>query len=599
MGNPADNRKSLGAIIAAVAQTEKSGIVHGEELRISILRNYTVDSLVPLLKYYCHASSLQPVITMGDYDNIRQEILDETSHIYTERPHIIVVSVLLEHLDPACSRHDWTPAVARETLFGALEELLRRTSAMVVLNTVLAPLSAENSLGIVRQAGHRISGVQALNASIREFCHSHSDQVFVADWERMLQCTGEEQALDYRFWYMYRAPFRKDFLAHYARYIVKVGRALKGRASKCLILDCDNTLWGGVVGEEGIGGIQLDRNEYPGRCYYDFQQTVLNLISQGVIVALCSKNNEEDVWEVLDTHPHCLLKRHHLAAWRINWQNKADNIGSLAAELNLGLDSMVFVDDSSIECQTVRDFRPEVTVVQTPELLYELPRLLFGLDLFDTLTVGAEDQHRTQMYAAERERVQLREQVQSIDDYLTTLELQTEIQEAAEEDLPRVAQLIGKTNQFNLTTQRYTEGQVREFAASTDSRVFTMRAGDRFGDLGLVAVLIARRDGSEGTIDSLLMSCRALGRKLEITFVDRCLAALEKAWEVSAWRAEYRRSAKNAQVECFWDSLGFLPEKQTIESKFYVLPVSQRRRPDHNIIDHSNQKHLWKTQSNA
>src|SRR5690606_34181681 len=252
------------------------------------------------------------------------------------------------------------PAEAEGAVSSMLSDLVQRTATPVVVNTFLPPLDVENGLAVGRGAHRRVAGVGRLNAAIREIAARHPGQIYVVDSERIARRVGEEKVFDYRFMYMYRTPFRKEFMERFCVEIAEIGRLLKGRTRKCLVLDCDNTLWGGVVGEDGLDGIALNPHEYPGRCFYDFQRTILNLIDQGIVVTLCSKNNEADVLEVLDNHPHSLLRRSHVAAWRINWNNKADNIIELAKELNLGLDSFVFVDDSSMECQLVREAVPDV-----------------------------------------------------------------------------------------------------------------------------------------------------------------------------------------------------------------------------------------------
>lgn len=579
MASVVEQLGSLGQVLEAVTAFEADGRQR-VPLRIAILRNYTIESIVPLLKVLTYKADLEPSITVGNYDNIRQEVLDPTSHVYASKPDIVVASFLLEHLDPDCMRSGWDPTTARDAILSTLSDLVERSRALVMVNTLLPPLHAEAGLLAPAQVKHRINQVHAINREIREFAAKHSHQVFVVDWERILRLVGEERAIDFRFWYMSRAPFKKDFLAHYAWEVVRAGRALKGKSKKVLVLDCDNTLWGGVVGEEGPNGIHLDPFEYPGRCFYDFHKSILNLVEHGVIVALCSKNNEPDVFEVIDSHPNCLIRRSHLAGWRVNWTDKASNIAALATELNLGLDSFVFVDDSSVECDLVKTRLPEVTVIQAPASFYDLPRLLYRDGLFDTLAVSSEDAARTASYVAERGRVEAQSSFGSPDEYLASLDLKAIIHEATESELPRVAQLLSKTNQFNLTTRRHSESLVREFAASPDAAVYTLAASDRFGDLGIVGVLIARRDGSAGVIDSLLMSCRALGRKLEIAFVDHCLTALEERWQVREWRAEYLPTKKNGQVAEFYDSLGFSRVDSSAAGVSYGVDVLSRKRED-------------------
>jgi FkbH-like protein len=287
---------------------------------------------------------------------------------------------------------------------------------------------------------------------------------------------------------------------------------------------------------------------------------------------------------VLDRHPHALLKRDHLSAARIGWSGKAGNIAAIAAELNVGLDAVVFVDDSDLECDQVRTMLPDVTVVKAPAEAYDLPRLLYVDGLFDALWISAEDRERTRMYREARTRDAASVGFADVESYLRSLHLKADVRRATPETLPRIAQLIGKTNQFNLTTRRYSDAEVNTFADDADCAVFSLSASDRFGDLGLVGVLIAKRRGSEAAVDSLLLSCRALGRRLELVFVDRALTMLDAAWRPAVWTAEYIATGRNAQVEHFWDALGFDVVDRTPASATYRVSAEARTRPDLDFV---------------
>jgi len=321
--------------------------------------------------------------------------------------------------------------------------------------------------------------------------------------------------------------------------------------------DCDNTLWGGIVGEDGRQGIQLDPHEYPGNIHHAFQRQLVQLVRQGVLLVLCSKNNEADVLEVIDQHPGCFIRREHLSGWRINWQDKARNLEELAAELNLGLDSFVFIDDSPVECGLVRQLLPMVDVLQAPKRVYRLPELLRDYSGFFRLVVTEEDRRRTAQYQAQRQREAERSHAGSLTDYLAGLGLVAEIGPALAEEVPRVAQLTQKTNQFNLTTRRYGEGEIARLHEDPDSLVLCLKAQDRFGDYGLTGVAIVVRKDKSAEIDTFLLSCRILGRRLEDVFLNRVLAAALAAWPVESASAEYLRTRKNAQVADFYERLGF------------------------------------------
>ncbi|MBK8286571.1 MAG: hypothetical protein IPK97_17850 [Ahniella sp.] len=308
-----------------------------------------------------------------------------------------------------------------------------------------------------------------------------------------------------------------------------------------------------MVGEDGVDGIQLDGHQYPGRAFVDFQTTVLHLAERGVMVTLCSKNNEGDVFEVLDKHPWSRIKRAHLAGWRINWNDKASNIVELAEELNLGLDSFVFIDDNPVECGLITQMLPQVTVLQVPKKLHELPALLLRDGLFDTLRFTEEDRKRAQLYQGESQRKSARGSFDSIDAYLQSLQTVAVINRASAASIPRIAQLTQKTNQFNLTTRRYSEQDIEAFIADPDAAVYSLTVRDRFGVLGLVGaqLIVGWRSDGTGRL-TLLMSRRVLGRRLEDAMIGYCFA------EIRATRSGGRDgkpsipTAKNAQVADFW-----------------------------------------------
>lgn len=548
-------------------------------LSIAILRNHTIEPMVPLLKAEAAQVGLAVAVTLGGYDTVRQDVLDTASHLHATPPDLVVLSLMLEYLAPASGGAHWDSSEARAFVRGTLADLVARTHATILVTTFVAPLHHENPFGAARRADHRVSRVEELNDDIRQIARDHPRRLFVVDSACIVQRLGEAKAFDYRFGYMYRAPLAKDFLHAVAREIVTVGRLLRGRIKKCLVLDCDNTLWGGVIGEDGLDGIALDPQEFPGRCYHDFQRAVLNLAAGGVVLALCSKNEEADVLAVLDRHPHCLLKPSDFGAWRINWRDKADNLRELAIELNLGLDAFVFVDDSEWECDLVRSQLPLVTVLQAPARPYDLPALLYRSGWFTSLGTSSEDARRTEMYREAQVRTEARQTFTDYRAYLSSLGLRATIAPASKATLPRVAQLVAKTNQFNLTTRRHSEEQLETFADRPDWSVFTLAAADKFGDLGLVGVLIAQRVDDTARVDSLLLSCRALGRELEMAFVDRCFDTLERRWSIAEWTAEYRPTAKNAQVARFWNRFGFDPTPTEDGVVAYRLPTARRIKP--------------------
>ena len=556
-GTIADSVISLPEMQDYVHTMEVSSDSSAIPIRFSFLRNFTVEGIEPYLKYHCYTSALAPKITFGDYGTVRQEILDKTSHLYATNPDIVVLSLFLESYLPNYFQPEWRAAGVFDDLKELFTSVASGTNAIIAINTFVPPFFPDFGIANTAVSTNRYDEVLQLNQLLRSFVQSNSGKFVLIDWERFLRLLGEGESMDYRFWYMSKAPFKPRFLNLYALELLKTAKALKGKSKKCLVLDCDNTLWGGIVGEDGIQGIKLDRHSYPGNVYHSFQQSVLNLHERGVLIVLCSKNNEEDVWEILDKHHDCLLKRTHLSAWRLNWEDKVTNIKSLAQELNLGLESFVFVDDNPSECEIVKSMIPEVTVLRVPPKIHSYPSLLERDGLFDTLTLSAEDRQRSEMYRAEASRKHEQAKYESIDSFLASLDLSVVIHEARKDEIPRIAQLTQKTNQFNLTTRRYSESQIASFCDAPDAAVLSLSARDKFGDYGLTGVLIAKRENDICTVDSLLLSCRILSKRIEVAFLLQALNLLEKKWPVTTWHAEYIPTNKNHQVEKFWQHMGF------------------------------------------
>jgi FkbH-like protein len=562
----------MGALLAAVSDAEAADLEWRADARIHFLRNYTTEPVDPYLTFHLLRDDIRATISHGGYGTIGQELLDPAGSGIAEPPDIFVLSLLVEFVDPAVDDDEWTADLAMQELDAYIGTVLEHSSALVIANTFLPPIDAL----IAGTAAAFTDEIDRLNRHLVELQARKPDRIAICDWQDMPGLVDFRSTMDKRFWASSQAPFRAGFLDLYARSIAGFVRAIKGLSKKCLVLDCDNTLWGGVVGESGVEGIELHDSKEPGASFYRLQQEAIRLYERGVMLALCSKNNEEDVWNVLDTHPHALLKRSHLVAWRINWEDKASNIAALAQELNIGLDSMVFVDDSPRERALVADRLPEVSLVVLPDDAPPPPGLLRRDAWFEAVSTSAEDAGRTRMYQEQSARSEERTRFSDLSGYLRSLETRVRIDAVDERGVPRVSQLTQKTNQFNLTTRRYTEADIRAFLDDASSAVYRMTVGDRFGDMGVTGVFIARLEDTTATIDTLLLSCRILGRRIEVAFVDQCMRALEQRWPISEWRAEYIATRKNRQTAEFWDTLGFDVIEESDAGKRYASPADSR-----------------------
>ena len=535
-------------------------------LHIAVLRNISIDPILPYWEYEGLLQDAQVKVSMGGFDQIVQEATQEGGMIGPQTGVVVVFPYLpplapnLVHAFPAASDSVLSDEQTHleNQVRAIMAGLRKKTQGMVLWHSFETPAYPARGVQEDQHPLGQIERIGSLNAFVRSELERHAG-AYIVNMDRCRSRVGADAFYDRRLWQIARGPYSLAGLQEIAREDFTFIRALRGKNAKCLVVDCDNTLWGGIVGEDGIENLRLGQS-YPGNAYLDFQREIVNLHDRGILVALCSKNNESDVWEVFDRHPDMLLKRHHLAAWRINWLDKAANLRALAAELNIGIDSIVFADDSEFEIDLVRDLVPEVhTLHLPPHAPHEYAHTLASCRLFDTLTTSEEDRQRTAMYQAEVQRQSVKEQSHSLADYLCSLEMVATVSPVDTQSIKRAAQLTQKTNQFNLTTRRYTEEQIQTLATPPASDVYLLRIADRFGDAGIVGVcVLLYTPDEEAVVDSFLLSCRVLGRAAEDLFLLECL---RKAKQRGARTAigEYVPTAKNGQVAEFYVRMGFRP----------------------------------------
>ena len=371
---------------------------------------------------------------------------------------------------------------------------------------------------------------------------------------------GREKFYSSRMWYLGSIPYSMAGQKAAAAEIGRAWRAFKGRRAKCLVLDLDGTLWGGVVGEDGVGGIELARSKEGAR-FRDFQKRLLDLKDEGVLLTVVSKNNPEDALDAIRNHPDMVLREKDFAAIKANWNPKPLNIKKLAVELNLGLDAFVFIDDNSVERESVKLALPAVKVPDFPKETSDLEKFAgeIASEYFPTLRLTREDQQKTEQYQTENKRDQLKEGSASLEEYLQSLEMKLTFRELTKDDVPRAAQLTQKTNQFNLTTRRYTESDIITMMESGEYKLWIGELEDKFGGYGKVILAIAKISGKTATIDTFLMSCRVMGRNVETEFLRRVEDSLTKTG-VEKVVGEYLPTQKNSIVSEFWKQQGYVPE---------------------------------------
>ncbi len=536
-----------------------------EESNVTILRNVMVETGAPYLQYGLLGLGSHGNIQFGEYDNVFQEAVGGAPQLLNDETDCVIVFMGMEALSWEMARNfnSLSPdSLAKEIdrvqkhIQSIMQGIRSQTSAMILWAGFESPLHPSYGILDAQNGDGQTGTYRLLNQFLREELDPIANAYFV-DVDQCLARVGAERFYDLRYWHVGRAPYALDGLAIIMEEVLKFMRALKGKNKKCLVLDCDNTLWGGVVGEDGLSGIKLGAS-HPGSCYWEFQQEIMNLYGRGVILALCSKNNEEDVWEVFDNHPDMLLKRKHIATAQINWKDKAANLRQIALDLNIGLDSLVFVDDSDFEANLVRQEVPEVEVLHIPKVAAPKARsILAACGFFDTLAVSDEDRKRGEMYKAEVGRRELQAEITDMTSYYRSLDMHVYIHFADEFSAPRIAQQTQKTNQFNLTTCRYTDEDINRFMDDSDVDVVFLRLADRFGDSGIVGTCIVRYESDRGIIDTFLLSCRVLGRGVEKIFLSKILERIQSRG-ASLAVGEYVKTNKNSQVSDFYSHNGFV-----------------------------------------
>jgi FkbH-like protein len=525
--------------------------------RVRFIRNFTLEPIEIWLQRELKSSGISVACSFGGFSEAADDIQCLAAEGQETDGHAVTVLALGLELTARDFGHvTWAVEAACERHLLLVRSAVEHSRVPLVINTVLPPLFSATGLASVSGDANHAEYVDKLNLELRNIAAVHSGRVVLVDWTAIARELGERHTYDYRFWYSSGAPFASAFLGRYAAAIAAVVRVSTGKVRKCLVLDCDNTLWGGIVGEDGREGVQLSSDTLPGAYFQAFQRSVLDLHARGVIIALCSKNDASDVLDVIDNHPDCVLRREHVAAWRINWNEKSQSIAELADELNIGRDAMVFIDDSAHECELVRSIHTEVLVLQTPARHEDLVNFLRGQHLFDSLVVTSDDVMRSRTYQQNRARGEFSAVLGDISEYKRRLATRLTFRHARRADLPRVVQLIQRTNQFNLTTRRHDQATVERLLESPEAMVLCVELEDRFGQLGLVGVAIAVRQDELAVIDSMLMSCRALGRDAEMAFAAALYSALATDWGVERVLADYLPTAKNQLVADFWQRAG-------------------------------------------
>jgi FkbH-like protein len=547
---------ALHRVMRRVAQKAKT---HDRKTKIAMLGSFTTHQLVTLLELYLQSGRVEAEIYEADYGVFRQEIIDPSSELYRFQPDFIVVATTWRDLghrpDPADDRAIIAQKVEAELADWALlwKTAHDRLGCQIIQNNFDAP--AWRVLG--NHESRHPSGfgryVSLVNMAIQDNAPTY---VTIHDIDHLSASWGRWEWGEERFYHHAKMPCSPEHMVDYAHSLASLILAHLGITKKCLVLDLDNTLWGGVIGDDGLAGIRLGQGDPESESFVSFQRYAKGLRDRGVILAVCSKNTDSVAREPFEKHPEMQLRLGDIACFMANWDDKATNLGRIASQLNIGLNSLVFVDDNPAERSIVRRLQPEVAV---PELPADPAGYVMALErqrYFQTLTVSAEDLKRTDYYRTDLSRKAMESSAADLEGFLKSLEMTARIGPITSETLERSVQLIHRSNQFNLTTRRHSVAEVQTMMRDKSWLTLTVSLSDKFGDNGLISVLLARVDSAALVIDTWLMSCRVLKRGTE-QFLLNHIAAAARERGLAAIKGEYIATAKNGLVRDHYSSLGF------------------------------------------
>jgi len=561
---------------AHARQLARPGVVP-DKIRLALLGGYSLYPFRELLEHICEMEGFPCELWLGEFDNYISEITDESSGLYAFAPQVVLLlpsENRCKYPGKLTDPREMQQAEARRVVDSLLElarTLHERSRAEVILTNFMLP--ARHDLGAYR------SRTLGSDWSFRKWANlelglNAPPYLHICDLEFLAHRLGGIEAHDARGWFESKQPCSPALLADLAREVAHLIGSLRRAPKKLLILDLDNTLWGGVIADDGIEGIEIGDTSPRGEAFKAFQKYIASLKERGTLLAVCSKNDHAKAEEVFLKHPEMVLRMDDFVSFKANWEPKSENIRQMAAELNLGLDSFAFVDDNPAEIEIVRQFVPEVATILLGPDPSEYVAQLQDCRLFEPRNITTEDVERTASYHSEAKRKALFATVTDMGAYLQSLEMEASISEFGPMDVQRLAQLINRSNQFNLTTQRRTEGDILALTKDPDYIGFSVRLKDRFGDHGLISIVIGKKAGETMEVDTWLMSCRVLKRQVEDEVLNE-LARLAKARGCTKIEGVYLPTAKNEMVRDFYGSMGFTLTAEGENSREFELALEK------------------------
>ena len=573
--------KTLSEYIGLSKKIDNSN--HSKKLKVALLSSFTLNGLNEILHVKCSDLGIHYQSYISGYNQYNQELLNPESDYYKFCPDITFLILDIRnflgdnfhnfHILSDDAKKEFTKEKINH-LENIIQNFEKNSNSKLVITNFNIPSYSPNGIIESKTKFGLHEMIEKINHSLRDISKTHNS-IYVYDFNQFVSKYGEKNIFDDRQFHLGDIQITFNFMPYFGYELMSYIKSITGTNRKCIVLDLDNTLWGGVVGEDGFDGIELGQTAN-GKAFVDFQKELLSLWQQGIILAINSKNNFDDAMKVIHEHPEMILREKNFASIQINWNDKAQNLLQISDEINIGLGSIVFFDDDKLNQTRIKQEFPEVLTIELPDDPSKFSPLLKELNDFNVLQRTDEDTKRGQMYTEQRKRKELEKSVSNLDDFLKELDIKVKMKKSNEFLIPRISQLTLKTNQFNLTTRRYQEEEIKKFSSNTKFIVGCAQVLDKFGDNGITGVYIIKKNDKSWLIDTFLLSCRIMGRGVENAILSQILLDAQKNG-IGEIQAEFIPTQKNQPAENFLSDFGF---KKQDEMWIYELN-NEIKLPNH------------------
>jgi len=537
-----------------------------KKTRVALLGSFSLNGFDETIRVKCYEKQIECKTYIGDYNQYNQDILKNDSKFYQFNPEITFLILDVRHvigdlffIPYSLSELEKEKFVNQkiEEINNLISTITNNSKSHVIFTELEVPTYSPYGINEKNELLGLKQMIQKINDGVR---NKMKDKQLVSflDFNEFIQKYGETNVFNYKQFFSGDIKISIEFIPKFVDELMKFIIAILGIAKKCIVLDLDNTLWGGIVGEDGFDKIKLG-DEPIGRSFVEFQKRLLGLNQRGIILAINSKNNFDDAIKVIKDHPSMVLREENFSCMKINWQDKVSNLREISRELNIGLDSLVFFDDDPINREFVKEQLKEVLVVDLPTDSSEYSQILTEMNVFELGKITEEDLKRKEMYSEQQKRTEFESKIANFDEFLKQMNIQVEIKKADSFSIPRISQLTLKTNQFNLTTKRYQEDEIISIANEKDKIVECAKVSDKFGDNGITGVYIVEKMDTEWIIESFLLSCRIIGRGVENVLINQLIERAKKE-NIKKIKGKFIPTQKNKPAENFYQEFGFKKE---------------------------------------